>query len=165
MVFYLPFDWRYMACSSIFAIASITDFIDGYLARKLQQTTKFGAFLDPVADKLIVAAALILLVETHATVFLAIPATIIIGREIMISALREWMAEVGRRTSIAVSYIGKLKTTLQMLAIITLLAGPPDWSSLLMILGYFLLYAAVFLTLWSMVLYLKAAWPDLTDES
>lgn len=159
MVFYLPFDWRYVASAAIFAIAGATDWLDGYLARKLDQSTPFGAFLDPVADKLMVAVALTVLIEEHASFILTIPAMVIIGREIVISALREWMAEMGSRASVAVSYIGKVKTTAQMVAIVILLAVPPGlpYSHL----GTGLLYVAAVLTLWSMVLYLRAAWDDL----
>lgn len=162
LVFYLPFEWRYLAAAAIFSIASISDWLDGYLARKWNQYTRFGAFFDPVADKLIVAVALVLLIEEHASVWLTIPAMIIIGREIVISALREWMAELGKRTSVAVSMIGKLKTTLQMIAIIVLLVDKPD--TLAAGLGLTLLYIAVVLTLWSMVAYLRAAWSELTKD-
>ncbi|WP_092008542.1 CDP-diacylglycerol--glycerol-3-phosphate 3-phosphatidyltransferase [Marinobacter daqiaonensis] len=163
VVFYLPVEWRYVASAAIFGIAAATDWLDGYLARKLDQSTPFGAFLDPVADKLMVAVALTVLIEEHASILLTIPATIIIGREIVISALREWMAEVGSRASVAVSYIGKIKTTAQMVAIIMLLAAPP--GILMAHLGIALLYLAALLTLWSMMLYLKAAWPDLFPDN
>lgn len=142
--------------AAIFALAAITDWLDGYLARKLGQTSAFGAFLDPVADKLIVAAALILLVQMGRTE--GWMAMIIIGREIAISALREWMAEMGTRKSVAVAYIGKLKTAAQMVAILLLLyAGPllPGVSTL--ILGNAFMVVAVILTLWSMVYYLRMA--------
>lgn len=162
LVFYLPFEWRHLAGAAIFIVASISDWLDGYLARKWDQHTQFGAFFDPVADKLIVAVALILLIEEHASIWLTIPAMVIIGREIVISALREWMAELGKRTSVAVSVIGKLKTTLQMIAIIVLLVDEPN--SLVSQLGLALLYVAVVLTLWSMVIYLRAAWGDLTRD-
>lgn len=159
VVFYLPFEWRFLVSAAIFALAGATDWLDGYLARKLNQGTPFGAFLDPVADKLMVAVALTLLVEEHHSMILTIPATIIIGREIVISALREWMAEMGKRASVAVSYIGKIKTTAQMVSIIMLLAFPLGTPGA--IAGEILLYIAAILTLWSMFLYLKAAWPDL----
>ena len=158
-VYYLPFDWSYIAAATVFVLAAITDWFDGYLARKLDQSTPFGAFLDPVADKLIVAAALVVLVESYATLWLTLPAVVIVGREIVISALREWMAELGERASVAVSIIGKLKTTVQMAAIIVLLASPPgEWLGTA---GLVMLQAAAALTLWSMVVYLKAAWPTL----
>lgn len=162
VIFYLPVEWSYVVSAAIFAIAGATDWLDGYLARKLDQSTPFGAFLDPVADKLMVAVALTVLIEEHASFVLTIPAMVIIGREIVISALREWMAEIGSRASVAVSYIGKIKTTAQMVAIIMLLAVPP--GVLLAWLGTGLLYLAAVLTLWSMVLYLQAAWPDLFPE-
>lgn len=148
--------------AAMFAIASITDWFDGYLARKWNQTTPLGAFLDPVADKLIVAVALVLLVEHFATLWMTIPASIIIGREIVISALREWMAELGKRANIAVSYIGKVKTALQMIAITVLLVA--DLHPWLEDLGYITLYAAAVLTIWSMLVYLRAAWPELRGK-
>jgi CDP-diacylglycerol--glycerol-3-phosphate 3-phosphatidyltransferase len=158
-IFYMPVQWSYLVSASIFTLAAVTDWLDGYLARKLNQSTPFGAFLDPVADKLMVAVALAVLIEEHAALILTLPATIIIGREIVISALREWMAEIGSRASVAVSYIGKIKTVAQMAAIIGLLAFPPGVVQADIAIG--LLYVAAGLTLWSMGLYLKAAWPDL----
>ncbi|PCM45982.1 CDP-diacylglycerol--glycerol-3-phosphate 3-phosphatidyltransferase [Marinobacter sp. ANT_B65] len=163
VVFYLPVQWSYMASAAIFGVAAATDWLDGYLARKLDQSTPFGAFLDPVADKLMVAVALALLIQEYSAILLTIPATVIIGREIVISALREWMAEIGSRASVAVSYIGKVKTTAQMASIVGLLAFPP--GQLLSELSVVLLYIAAFLTLWSMGLYIKAAWPDLFPEN
>lgn len=159
VVFYLPMDWSYMVSALIFAVAGVTDWLDGYLARKLDQSTPFGAFLDPVADKLMVAVALAVLIEEYSAVLLTIPATVIIGREIVISALREWMAEIGSRGSVSVSFIGKVKTTAQMAAIFGLLAFPPGnlWADV----AVGLLYIAAVLTLWSMFLYLRAAWGDL----
>ena len=124
VVFYLPYEWRYLVSAAIFALAAVTDWLDGYLARRLNQSTPFGAFLDPVADKLMVAVALTVLIEEHHSFLLTLPATVIICREIVISALREWMAEMGKRASVAVSYIGKIKTTAQMGSIIMLLAFP-----------------------------------------
>ena len=109
LLFYLPFAWSYLAASAVFTIAAVTDWLDGYLARRLEQGTPFGAFLDPVADKLMVAVALVLLVEEHANLWLTLPAAIIIGREIVVSALREWMAELGARAQVAVSNLGKWK--------------------------------------------------------
>lgn len=171
LVYLLPFQWSYIASSIIFAIACITDWLDGYLARYWNQTTPFGAFLDPVADKLIVAAALVLLVGSHARVmgtmvnlFLTLSAIVIIGREIVISALREWMAELGARGHVAVSMLGKLKTSAQMLALVILLANPPEMT-LIVVSGYILLVIAAILTLWSMVHYLLAARPYLALES
>ena len=159
LVFYLPFENHELVAAGIFALAAITDWLDGYLARKLAQTSKFGAFLDPVADKLMVAVALVLLVEQHYTVLFTLAACVIIGREIVVSALREWMAELGQRTSVAVSFVGKVKTFLQMVAITALLALHPDSSpSWLLGASYALLYAAAVLTLYSMFVYLRAAW-------
>jgi len=161
LFFYLPFTWVNIACTAIFSLAAITDLLDGYFARKLGQTSAFGAFLDPVADKLMVGVVLVLLVADHPTPFMAIPAAVIIGREIAVSGLREWMAGFGERTTVAVSVVGKIKTTLQMIAMILLIyrepIGPIDtWT-----VGMALLYVAVILTLWSMVTYLRSAWPSL----
>ena len=164
LVYYLPYDWNFLAAAVIFAGAGITDWFDGYLARKWGQMTKLGAFLDPVADKLIVASALVVLVETHNNIWMAIPAMVIIGREITISALREWMAELGKRASVAVSYVGKVKTLVQMVAITGLLGNEVNFDSWVVILAYVLLYIATILTLWSMLVYLKAAWPELKES-
>lgn len=147
----------------IFALAAITDWLDGFLARKWGQTSAFGAFLDPVADKLIVAAALILLVDLDRTQ--AWLAMVIIGREITISALREWMAQIGERRSVAVAYIGKLKTTAQMLAILLLLYWQPVWPGFdTPLYGNILMVIAAILTLWSMGYYLKMAAAQLRGE-
>lgn len=165
LVFYLPFNWTHEAAAAIFTVAALTDWLDGHLARRLNQTSKFGAFLDPVADKLMVAMALVLLVDSNPTafpgVFLALPAAVIIGREIVISALREWMAELGERAEVAVSVIGKIKTLVQMVALILLLYRDPIGDFPTADTGFVLLYIAAGLTLWSMVIYLKAAWPTL----
>lgn len=161
LLFYLPFKWSYLAASAVFAIAAVTDWLDGYLARRLKQSTPFGAFLDPVADKLMVAVALVLLVEEHANLWLTLPAAIIIGREIVVSALREWMAELGARAQVAVSSLGKWKTAAQMVALIILLANPP-LMTIWVGAGYALLIIAAGLTLWSMLNYLMAAWPHLS---
>jgi len=162
MVFYLPFEWRYIAAAGIFTLAAVTDWLDGYLARRLNEMTRFGAFLDPVADKLIVAVALVLLVEVHASAILAVPALVIVCREIVVSALREWMAKYSERRSVAVSFVGKIKTTFQFIAIIVLLANGPVQGSYIVMTGYILLYGAAVLTIWSMYLYLRIAWPDLS---
>ncbi|MGV6807778.1 MAG: CDP-diacylglycerol--glycerol-3-phosphate 3-phosphatidyltransferase, partial [bacterium] len=158
VVFYLPWSGKFLASAAIFGLAAGTDWLDGYLARKLDQQTAFGAFLDPVADKLIVSAALILLLEVNASVIFALPVIVIISREIVISALREWMAEIGQRANVAVSHIGKIKTTIQMIAIAWLLAFDLEAHPLAMWFGISMLYAAATLTLWSMFIYLKAAW-------
>lgn len=148
---------RHIILTTIFVVAAVTDWFDGYLARTLNQTSAFGRFLDPVADKLMVAAALIVLVQWQPSMSMAFAAIVIISREITVSALREWMAELGARTNVAVSTVGKYKTAFQMIAItVFLLNWPP-----LEMLAYALLYTAVILTLWSMFIYLKAAWPYL----
>lgn len=158
VIFYLPVPWAHLVCAAIFAIAAITDWLDGYVARKYDQSTPFGAFLDPVADKLMVAIALLLLVSIHHdSAWFVAAAAVIVGREIVISALREWMAELGQRSSVAVSFIGKIKTTLQMIAILVLLMNREEWF--LMEIGFVALAGAAALTLWSMVIYLRAASP------
>jgi len=148
---------RHIILTSIFVIAAITDWFDGYLARTLNQTSAFGRFLDPVADKLMVAAALIVLVQWQPSLSMAFAAIVIISREITVSALREWMAELGARTNVAVSTVGKYKTAFQMIAISVFLLNWQPFETL----AYLLLYTAVILTLWSMIIYLKAAWPYL----
>ncbi|MEZ5572309.1 MAG: CDP-diacylglycerol--glycerol-3-phosphate 3-phosphatidyltransferase [Halioglobus sp.] len=166
VVFYLPFKNHLLAAAVIFGLAAITDWFDGYLARRLGQMTAFGAFLDPVADKLMVAIALVLLVERHDTLLFTLAACVIIGREIVVSALREWMAELGERTSVAVSYVGKVKTVFQMLAITGLLAiDPVADEGWLLALCYLVLYISAVLTLWSMSIYLKAAWVIIKDQN
>lgn len=164
LLFYLPKGWLDMqtvnwAAAAIFAAAAVTDWFDGFLARRWQQTSDFGAFLDPVADKLMVAVALLLLVSLGRTY--VIFAMIIIGREITISALREWMAQMGRRNSVAVATIGKFKTAAQMAAVLLLLAGLKDFYGLnLILIGNILMFIASVLTLWSMFYYLKMAWSE-----
>ena len=176
--FYMPFWWSHLAATIIFAIASVTDWLDGYLARYLKQTTKLGAFLDPVADKLMVSVALVLIVAeptfqfvstnsaivTIPSAVITIPAAIIVTREIIVSALREWMAEIGKRTRVAVSSLGKLKTAVQMLALIILLYCDNTSNATLVFCGYILLYVAAVLTIWSMCVYLNAAWVQLTAD-
>lgn len=164
VIFYLPFHWTHSACAIIFALAGVTDWLDGYLARVLGQQSDFGAFLDPVADKLIVAVALILLVSEKTWPLLSLPAVIIVSREILISALREWMAEIGKRASVAVSILGKVKTIVQMIAIILLLLYSPTSPLYIGLFGYILLYISAILTIWSMLLYLKAASPDILNR-
>ena len=162
VVFYLPFDWINWWTTAIFGLAAITDWLDGFLARRWGETSAFGAFLDPVADKLMVAVALVLLVQQNPTVAFVIPAVVIIGREIAISALREWMAEIGERAQVAVSVIGKIKTTFQIIAILLLLFREPVGPLPTHLIGVLCLYVAAALTLWSMAVYLRAAWPALT---
>ncbi len=144
-----------------FGIAGFTDWLDGYLARRLNQTTPFGRFIDPVADKLIVVSALGILLASYGTFWFTIPSLIIIAREIVISALREWMAEVNRSGSVRVGLLGKVKTAVQMTAIAFMLVAIPDEMSFWLVVGYFLIYVASLLTVWSMVKYLIAAWPTL----
>lgn len=164
-LFYLPAGWLKpetvnWTAAAVFAAAGITDWLDGFLARHLKQTSEFGAFLDPVADKLMVAAALVLLVRLDRTY--ALFAMVIIGREITISALREWMAQSGKRGSVAVAHIGKLKTAAQIAAIFALLANDPDFLGLnFYIIGNILMLLATVLTIWSMCYYLKMAWREL----
>jgi CDP-diacylglycerol---glycerol-3-phosphate 3-phosphatidyltransferase len=165
VVFYLPYSWKDPAACAAFALAGITDSLDGYLARKWGQTSRLGAFLDPVADKLIVTAALVLIVSRDPRWFLVIMATVIIGREIAVSALREWMAEIGARGRIKVSVWGKYKTIMQIVGLSFLLfrqnlLGLPIYK-----LGLVLTGIATVLTLWSMILYLRLAWPELRGSA
>ncbi len=158
--FYAPWAWTNLVCTIIFIIASITDWLDGYLARKMKNETCFGAFLDPVADKLMVAMILVLLVQREPTALMAVPVAIIIGREITIASLREWMALTGQSKKVEVADIGKWKTTFQMISIGCLLykndlIGLPVFQ-----IGYVLLYLSTVLTLWSMIMYLKAAFSE-----
>lgn len=171
ILFYLPFSWAEASAAWVFILAAITDSLDGYLARKLGQISALGEFLDPVADKLMVATALILLVSHEPSeirwlrfnpqMLITVTAAVIIGREITISALREWMAEVGARGKVAVSSIGKLKTIFQMTGLSMMLFHGDVWFIPAYELGLACLVSAAALTLWSMVMYLRAAWPDL----
>ncbi len=156
-IFYFPYEYSSELSAILFAVAAVTDWFDGYLARKLNQSSSFGAFLDPVADKLMVAAILVLLVDHYSGLWLTLAAIVIIGREITISALREWMSELGKRANVAVSYIGKVKTTAQMLALFFLLYESPLLGIPSKEVGYVLLLVAAVLTLWSMIQYLRAA--------
>ncbi len=165
--------WAHPAAAVLFALACLTDWLDGYVARSLKQSTRLGAFLDPVADKLMVSVVLILVVgepqfqfiSLSAAVYaipvavITVPAAIIVSREIIVSALREWMAEIGKRTRVTVSYLGKIKTTIQMIALTVLLYCDATTHVFIVIAGYALLYVAAVLTIWSMMIYLKAAWP------
>jgi CDP-diacylglycerol--glycerol-3-phosphate 3-phosphatidyltransferase len=160
-LFYL--DWHYarQVATVLYTVACLTDWLDGWLARRWGQTSKFGAFLDPVADKLLVAVCLIMLLRDHPGPggILAIIVAIIIGREITVSALREWMAELGQRTSVAVSQIGKFKTGFQMTAIGFMIWQRDLYGIPIYWIGFSLLVVAAALTVWSMVMYLRAAWP------
>lgn len=168
-LFYLPESWIHpqtvnWTAALIFAVAAVTDWFDGFLARLWKQTSDFGAFLDPVADKLMVAVALLLLLSLGRTY--AIFAMIIIGREITISALREWMAQMGSRNSVAVARIGKFKTAAQMLAILLLLIGLPNFHGFdLIMIGNMLMFVASVLTIWSMFYYLKMAWQEIRQKN
>jgi len=164
LFFYMPVWWSHIAATTIFSIAAITDWLDGYLARKLGQTSAFGAFLDPVADKLMVAVALVLIVQSEPTIWLAIPSAVIIGREITVSALREWMAEIGKSSKVAVSQLGKIKTTAQLTALIVLIYKEPLWGLPMREIGIISLYLAAILTLWSMMAYLSKAWATFSDH-
>ncbi len=163
--FYLPFSWANVLATVIFFVAALTDWLDGYLARSLGQTSALGSFLDPVADKLMVGVVLVLLVAAHPGPWMALPAAVIIGREITISALREWMAELGARSRVAVSVLGKVKTIAQMVALILLIYDEELFGLPTFDIGFICLYLAAALTLWSMLLYLKAAWPELKTGS
>lgn len=161
VLFYLPVDWADPAAGLLFAAAAVTDSLDGYLARRMGLTSRLGAFLDPVADKLIVVVTLVLLVSKDTHPYVVLTAAVIIGREIAISALREWMAEIGERARVKVSWIGKVKTIAQMVGLPMMLyrvdlLGLPVYH-----MGLVLTVAAAVLTLWSMISYLKAAWPVL----
>ena len=172
LAFYWHSPWHPVVVTGIFFLAGVTDWLDGYLARRLQQTSRFGAFMDPVADKLIVVVSLVLLVASdniRNAVFdgriFTVVILIIIGREVAVSALREWMAELGQRGNVKVSFIGKWKTMTQMLAIGFLLYGQPLWGAPVVAIGEILLYISAVLTLWSMVAYLLAAWPALSSTT
>lgn len=164
LVFYLPQSWSNELVVAIFITAALTDWADGWIARKYQLTSPFGAFLDPVADKLIVAIALILIVQRNPEMLITLSAAVILGREITISALREWMAELGQRARVKVSSIGKSKTILQMVAIGFLLYGEPLLGLPVLEIGITLLVIAAVLTIWSMIIYLRSAWPAIRGE-
>jgi len=162
LLYLLPFSWSNTAAAIIFIIAALTDWLDGFLARALSQVTELGTFLDPVADKLLVSISLVIILGVRSGILLAIPAAIIIGREVAISALREWMSGLGKRAGVKVLYIGKVKTVLQMLALIVLLWYSKSDPLILKWLGPALLWVAAILTMWSMIVYLSIAWSDLT---
>jgi CDP-diacylglycerol--glycerol-3-phosphate 3-phosphatidyltransferase len=170
LVFYLPFRGHNITAAIVFLLAAITDWLDGYLARRMNLTSAFGAFLDPVADKLMVAVTLFLLVESHRGgwpgILMAITAAIIVGREISISALREWMAEIGMRATVKVAFIGKLKTVMQMVALVVLIVQHEKEAEALRLyhIGEGLLVIAGALTIWSGMHYLRAAWPTLRGD-
>ena len=172
LVFYLPYSWTNFAAAFIFVLAAVTDWLDGWIARRYHLYSAFGAFLDPVADKLMVAVSLFLIVQDTPTMWMAIWAAVIVGREIAVSALREWMAELGQRATVKVAALGKIKTIVQMVALSCLLyASTPDRQALediwmgrwVFLLGDWLLAIAALLTLWSGIQYLLAAWPILRE--
>lgn len=173
LTFYLPWQWSNFASAAVFALAAFTDWLDGWIARRYQLSSAFGAFLDPVADKLMVATALFLIVQGHPTPWMAFWAAVIVGREIAVSALREWMAELGQRATVKVATIGKIKTVAQMVALLCLLYAvtpdkdpprPDPWlGEPVFHVGDWMLAVAAILTLWSAFLYLRAAWPALKE--
>lgn len=163
IVFYLPYKWTNFAASAIFVVGAVTDWLDGWIARRYGMYSAFGAFLDPVADKLAVAVALVLIVQHHHTMFMALIAAVIIGREITISALREWMAEIGQKARVKVAAIGKLKTIVQMVALSMLLFREDLFGLPVFMIGEGLLALAAALTLWSGYAYVRAAWPAMRD--
>lgn len=166
-LFYVQIPYARQIATVLYAAACITDWFDGWLARRWGQTSKFGAFLDPVADKLLVAVCLVMLLhaETSANPLFSLLVAIIIGREITISALREWMAELGSRANVAVSWIGKLKTAFQMTAIGMMIWQIPTFGLPWFDMGFALLFVAAALTIWSMIIYLKAAWPMMKESA
>ncbi len=163
VVFYLPYTWANIAATAVFVIGALTDWLDGWIARRYNMYSAFGAFLDPVADKLAVAVALVLIVQYHHTVFMALIAAVIIGREITISALREWMAEIGQKARVKVVAIGKLKTIVQMVALSMLLFREDLFGIRIFAIGEGLLAVAAALTLWSGYAYVRAAWPAMRE--
>ena len=165
VVCFLDYPWVNFAAAFIFAFASITDWLDGWIARRYDQYSAFGAFLDPVADKLMVAVALLLIVQKHPTVWMTLWAAVIVGREIAVSALREWMAELGQRAAVKVATIGKIKTIVQMLALVCLLYQVNILGLPIFKIGEWMLAAAALLTLWSGLAYLRAAWPIMNADT
>lgn len=161
VLFYIATRDLHWVAGMLFALACLTDWLDGYLARRLEVTSKFGAFIDPVADKLVVVSALVLLVGCYGSLWLTLPGIVIIGRELLIASLREWMAEVQARSRVSVTTIAKVKTSVQMIAIVILLANPAQLNRPWTIIGLVLIYIATALTLWSMVIHLRASWDSL----
>ena len=161
VVFYLPFSWVNIAAAAIFFVACVSDWVDGYLARSMQQESSFGAFLDPVADKLTVVVIIVLLVQANPSIYVALPSVIIVAREISISALREWMAQIGSSATVKVSFIGKAKTFAQMWALGFMIFSEPFLGLPIFDIGLAIYYLAAILTILSMVIYLRAAWPEI----
>ena len=165
VVFYLPFWWANIAATAIFIVASVSDWVDGYLARSMQQESSFGAFLDPVADKLMVVVVIVLLVEANPSIYIALPSVVIVAREISISALREWMAQLGASATVKVSFVGKTKTVAQMLALGFMIFSEPFLGLPIFEIGLAIYYVAAILTIVSMIIYLRAAWPVIKGNS
>ena len=165
IVFYLPFSWANIAATAIFVVAALSDWVDGYLARSMQLESSFGAFLDPVADKLMVVVIIVLLVQANPSIYVALPSVVIVAREISISALREWMAQLGSSTTVKVSFIGKSKTVLQMVALGMMIFSEPFMGLPIFDIGLVTYYVAAILTIMSMAIYLRAAWPVIKGNS
>lgn len=165
VTFYLPIEGSNQITVILFVLAAITDGLDGWIARRFRMTSSFGAFLDPVADKLMVAVVLLLIVQRHPEIGIALSAAVIIGREITISALREWMAAVGEAGRVKVAWLGKVKTIVQMVAIGFMLYGEPIGPIPVLNIGRWLLILAAVLTIWSMLSYLHSAWPAIRRQS
>ena len=165
ILFYAPYEHARPVAAIVFGVAAITDFIDGWIARRFNQMSRFGAFLDPVADKLMVVIVLVMLVQAQSSLWEDIIAMIIIGREITVSALREWMASIGEHATVRVQFSGKLKTTFQMFGIAFMVWEEPLFGIDIYKVGYVLLILAAILTIYSMFAYLKAAWPSLRASS
>lgn len=164
IVFFAPFHGANVAAAAIFVAAAITDWLDGWIARRWNMGSAFGEFLDPVADKLMVAVTLFLLVQENPTPLMAVTSAVIVGREISISALREWMAEIGQRAHVRVAGLGKIKTVLQIVAIVVLLYQHDLEGLRLFHVGETLLVAAAVLTIWSAIVYVRAAWPIMREQ-
>ena len=162
VVFYLPFSWANIAATSLFFVACVSDWVDGYLARIMKQESSFGAFLDPVADKLTVVVVIILLVSAHPSIYITLPSVIIVVRELSISALREWMAQLGSSSTLKVSFVGKAKTVAQMWALGFMIYSEPLMGLPVFAIGLTLYYIATIFTIASMIIYLRAAWPVIT---
>ncbi len=160
-VYFADFRGHFLLSSAIFIFACITDWLDGHMARRLSQTSRFGAFLDPVADKLLVTITLVMLAASYTSAWYIVPAALMVAREVLVSALREWMAEQKQRDAVAVGILGKIKTTIQMSALVVLLATDTQGPPIIWITGYVMLSIAALLTLWSMAIYLRSAWPVL----
>lgn len=161
VLFYIATRDLHWVAAALFALACLTDWLDGFLARRFEVTTRFGAFIDPVADKLVVVSALVLLVGCYGSLLLTLPALVIIGRELLIASLREWMAQVKAQSRVSVNTITKVKTSVQMIAIVILLANPAQLNRPWTIIGLVLIYIATALTLWSMFIHLRASWASL----